>query len=200
MLRAAKSVLSSAALAALTGLGTAAVAPAQSAQPQTFSTLAIKADVVLSPEFCATTMKKGSVWTVKESFAVGENTCPKLETELAKIFTGLSRISKLPEPNDGAADIILVPKFGDIGATMAVGAFSNRELVVVLEWTALDRAGKTLWVQTVQRPRREIRNTDILGARIAQAFEQIIGSCSFPQAAVQERTPHSGHNTIGLSL
>jgi hypothetical protein len=155
MLRAAKSVLSSAALAALTGLGTAAVAPAQSAQPQTFSTLAIKADVVLSPEFCATTMKKGSVWTVKESFAVGENTCPKLETELAKIFTGLSRISKLPEPNDGAADIILVPKFGDIGATMAVGAFSNRELVVVLEWTALDRAGKTLWVQTVQGSARK---------------------------------------------
>ena len=39
-----------------------------------------------------------------------------------------------------------MPKIGDIGATLG----RKRELVIELEWTALDRTGKTLWVRTIQ--------------------------------------------------
>ena len=43
-----------------------------------------------------------------------------------------------------------MPKFVNISATKSLGANSNRELLVLVEWTVKDKAGKTVWVETVE--------------------------------------------------
>ena len=48
------------------------------------------------------------------------------------------------------AQAILMPKFVDVSATKTLGAFSTRELTVLLEWTVKDKSGRTVWIETVQ--------------------------------------------------
>jgi hypothetical protein len=50
----------------------------------------------------------------------------------------------------GSAQVVLEPKFADVGATQKAFAFSKRELVVLIEWTARDQAGKVVWLDTIQ--------------------------------------------------
>lgn len=112
--------------------------------------LPIKAALVLTPEFCATKIKpKGSALT-KEwgSFDVGKAACEQLEPALKEAFSNLTRVDALPAPQ--AAQLLLLPRIVDVNATTAMGAFSNREMVIVLEWTAKDPAGNTVWLETVQ--------------------------------------------------
>jgi len=124
-----------------------AQAPAQPAPTK----LKLKAELVLTQDFCTSEMKRGNGWTtVKEKFPIGEKLCPLLETELPSLFVSMKKSEQIPAPNATDADVILFPKVGDIGATEKTWAHSKRELVVVIEWTALDRNGKTLWVQTIQ--------------------------------------------------
>ena len=123
------------------------VASSQSAPPK----LKLNVELVLTSDFCTAEMKRGNGLTsVKEKFPVGEKLCPGLVSQLPAIFASLKKVDQIPALNTSTADIILVPKVGDIGATQKTLAFSKRELVVILEWTALNREGKTLWVSTVQ--------------------------------------------------
>ena len=123
--------------------GMRAPATAQSVPPK----LNLKADLVLTTAFCSAEMKRGNGWTTaKERFPVGEQLCPLLAADLPSLFASMEKSDKVPAPNTTDADVILVPKIGDIGATMG----RKQELVVVLEWTALDRAGRPLWVQTIE--------------------------------------------------
>jgi hypothetical protein len=106
--------------------------------------LKLNAELVLSPEFCSSEFKRGNGWTAaKERYPVGAKLCPVLEAELPALFLSMKKSEQVPAPNATNADVILVPKIQDISATM-------KELVVEVEWTALDRAGKTLWVQAIQ--------------------------------------------------
>ena len=112
--------------------------------------LPIKAALVLTPEFCATKIKpKGSALT-KEwgTFEVGKAACEQLEPALKEAFFSLSRVAAPPAAQE--AQLVLLPRIVDVNATTAMGAFSNREMVVVLEWTAKDPAGNTVWLETVQ--------------------------------------------------
>src|SRR5271169_4836922 len=93
--------------------------------------LSLTAALVLTPEFCATVNKKKS-----EKFPVGKTACNELEPVLKGIFTSLTRVDDSSKAGD--AQVVLEPKFADVAATQANIAFSNRELVVQVEWTVRD--------------------------------------------------------------
>jgi hypothetical protein len=84
---------------------------------------------------------------LKETFEVGKIACTDFEPALSNAFSGLRSINDISEAAD--AQIVLLPRFIDVGATTAVTAFSNRELIVILEWTVKDASGKTIWIETV---------------------------------------------------
>ncbi|PYP85810.1 MAG: hypothetical protein DMG65_19925 [Candidatus Angelobacter sp. Gp1-AA117] len=123
--------------------------PAADVKPAT-GKLPFKAALVLTPEFCETKIQpKGSVMT-KEwgSFDVGKVACKELEPALKDVFSSLTRVAAPPAAEE--AQLVLIPKITDVNATTATMAFSNRELVVMIEWTVKDSAGKTVWLETVQ--------------------------------------------------
>jgi hypothetical protein len=124
-----------------------ATAGAQTVSPSD-TKLALRAALVVTPEFCETKFKKGSWATIKETFEVGKIACAELEPALGRIFSSLTRVTE--PPSSGDTQVVLTPRFVDVGATTTIGAFSNRELDVFLEWTAKDMAGKTVWIETVQ--------------------------------------------------
>ena len=79
---------------------------------------------------------------------IGKDACAEVEPALKPIFASLTSMSEAPKTGD--AQLILIPTFADSGATAGRTAFSTRELVVYLQWTAKDKSGKTVWVETVQ--------------------------------------------------
>ena len=110
--------------------------------------LRLKAALVLTPEFCATKTKKGSFVSGKETFEIGKAACTDLEPALKTVFPSLTRVAAVPPPEE--VQVVLLPRFGEVDATRTLGAFSDREMVVLLEWTVTDRSGKTVWIETVQ--------------------------------------------------
>lgn len=140
---------------ALLGLGCPVIAQAQSVPA---SKLNLRAALVLTPEFCATQIKKGTWMSNQERFDVGKAVCSELEPALKQVLTDVTSVDAASAAGD--AQIILTPRFVDVTATQAKIAFSNRELVLLVEWTAKDRSGKTLWLETVQgSARHHIGNT-----------------------------------------
>ena len=122
-------------------------AGAQTASPSD-TKLALRAALVVTPEFCATKFTKGSWATIKETFPVGKIACAELQPALERVFSSLTSVTAAPSSGD--VQVVLVPRFVDVGATTAVTAFSNREMDVFLEWTVKDISGKTVWIETVQ--------------------------------------------------
>lgn len=116
--------------------------------PPSKAKLPLRAAVVLTPEFCATRMTGASKTTTKGGFEIGKAACVELEPVLKEVFASLTAVPEMPKTGD--AQLILIPKFVDVGATTALTAFSNRELDVFLQWTAKDISGTTIWVETVQ--------------------------------------------------
>ncbi len=117
-------------------------------KPPADAPLTLKAALVLTPEFCATKTKTGSFASGKETFEIGKAACAELEPALKGVFSSLTRIAAPPSPEE--TQVVLLPKFGDVDATKTLGAFSDREMVILLEWTVKDRSGKTVWIETVQ--------------------------------------------------
>ena len=74
----------------------------------------------------------------------------ELEPAVSLAFSKLTRVATPPPPGD--ADVVLVPRFVDTGATKSKygASFAKREVVVLLEWTVTDKAGTTVWLETVQ--------------------------------------------------
>ncbi len=116
--------------------------------PSDNSKLALSAEVVLTQEFCSTKTKKGDFVSGKETFEVGKAACAEIEPALKKVFQSLIRVDSVPSAGD--TQVVLLPRFVDVGATRTALAFSNRELVVLVEWTVKDKSGNTLWLETVQ--------------------------------------------------
>ena len=119
------------------------------AAPRADTKLLLKAALVLSPEFCATKTKKGTWGINQETFEIGKAACVELEPALRDAFSNVVSMKEAPAP-ESDAQVVLTPRFVDIGATQKMGAFSDRELVVLVEWTVRDKAGKTVWIETVQ--------------------------------------------------
>jgi hypothetical protein len=136
-------IRSSGILLLLAASGAAALGQSAPQSPK----IAFKTELVLTPAFCATKTKKGSFVSGKETFEIGKAACAELVPALQGTFSNLTRVSA--ESSSGA-DVVLIPKLVDTSATKTLGAFSNREMVVLIEWTAKDASGKTFWVETVQ--------------------------------------------------
>ncbi len=117
-------------------------------QPEAMSKIPIRAELVLSPEFCAT--KKRQSLALKDVLRVGEAACSQLESGLNAVFSSLTRVEKVPAPGASAAEVVLIPKFIDINSTQPLLGSSPRELVILVEWTIQDADGRTIWLQTVQ--------------------------------------------------
>ena len=105
----------------------------------------LNVDLILTPDFCKTPMNWG-----REKFNVGDRLCAALEKPLAGVFGSVHTLDHDPGPNASTADIILVPKIDDVSSTV----HRNMEFVMVLEWTATDPTGKTIWLNTVQASAR----------------------------------------------
>jgi hypothetical protein len=131
----------------LAGLNLFAQTPAASQTAP--NVLALRAELVLSQEFCAT--KKRQSIAIKDVLNVGKAACAQLYEALVPIFTDLKRIEKKSPPGNSSAQITLIPRFADISATQQPFLpSSRRKLVILLEWTIQDSAGHTIWLQTVQ--------------------------------------------------
>jgi len=113
----------------------------------TSSKLPLRVTLVLTPEFCATRMARGSQ-TSKFGFEVGKAACEEFEPTLKEAFASVTTTSEAPKTGD--IQLILIPKFVDVGSTVGMTAFSNRELDVILQWTVKDLSGTTIWIGTVQ--------------------------------------------------
>lgn len=149
------------------------VSHAQETAPASPGKIALSAALVLTPEFCATVKKVGKSMINQEKFPVGKEACKQLEPALAAIFTNLTRVED--SANAGAAQVVLEPKFDDVGATQKAFAFSDRELVLVVEWTVRDQGGKVLWLETVEGSgKRHIGNTFTHGSNLKHIIEDAV--------------------------
>jgi len=122
--------------------GVCIVARSQTAQPAD-QKLNLNVAVVMDQEFCATKIKKNH-----ETFEVGKIACDVFKSALEQSFSSVTGVATDKNPEEAQA--ILMPKFVDVSATKTMGAFSTRELTVLLEWTVKDRSGRTIWIETVQ--------------------------------------------------
>jgi hypothetical protein len=145
--------------------------------------LSLTAALVLTPEFCATVNKKGS-----EKFPVGKTACNELEPVLKGVFASLARVDDSSKAGD--AQLVLEPRFADVGATQKAFAFSNRELVVLLEWTARDQSGKVAWLETVQgSAKRHIGNAFTHGSNLKHIVEESVQDLAEQSAAKMSASP-----------
>lgn len=111
--------------------------------------LSLKAEIVLSHEFCAT--KKRQSIALMDVLNVGKATCTQLFAALTPVFLDLQRVEKAPAAGASSAQLTLIPRFTDINATQQPFLpSSQRKLVILLEWKVQDSAGHTIWLQTVQ--------------------------------------------------
>jgi hypothetical protein len=133
----------------LFGLSIFAQTP-ETSSPSSPTKLALKAQLILSPEFCAT--KKRHSFAAMEVVGVGKAACSQLYPALVGIFSDLQQAENVPAAGSSTAQITLIPRFIDIIATQPpfVPSPSKRKLVVLLEWTVKDTMGRTIWLQTVQ--------------------------------------------------
>ncbi len=149
MLRSRHSLLASTLLLTLLHSVAFTRANAQTTPPSD-TKLSLRAALVLSPEFCATTFKPKGSWATKEmgKYEVGKAACEEFEPALQGAFSNLTRVAAVPPPEE--AQVVLLPRFVDVDASHGASRFSQREMVVLLEWTVKDVAGKTVWIETVQ--------------------------------------------------
>jgi hypothetical protein len=121
--------------------------PAAVAKPAD-TKLALKAALVLTPEFCADKVTQGSFWTNgKTKLFIGKGACVQFEPILSSVFSSLTRIADASAAGD--AQVVLVPRL--VNASIKTGfGYTYAEVVVLLEWTVKDRSGKTVWLETVE--------------------------------------------------
>jgi hypothetical protein len=159
----------------------------QDAQPSG-QPVSVNAALVLTPEFCATKSKKGTWMINQETFPVGKVACQELEPILKTAFTSLKRIQDPSAAGD--AQLILTPRFVDIGATQKTLAFSSRELTVVIEWTARDQSGKTVWLETIEgSAKRHMGNAFTHGSNLKHIVEDSVKDVGEQSVAKLEVSP-----------
>ncbi len=145
--------------------------------------LSLTAALVLTPEFCSTVNKKGS-----EKFPVGKDACAELAPALQGVFTSLVQVDDSSKA--GGAQLVLEPKFTNVGATQRAFAFSNRELVVLVEWTVRDQSGKVVWIETVQgSAKRHIGNAFTHGSNLKHITEDSVQDMAEQSAASMSSAP-----------
>ena len=151
--------------------------------PPAAQKLSLTAALVLTPEFCATVDKKK-----REKFPVGKTACTELPPVLKGIFTSLTQVDDPAKAGD--AQVVLQPKFAEVGATEKAFAFSDRELVVMVEWTVRDQSGKAIWIETVQgSAKRHIGNAFTYGSNLKHIVEDSVQDMAEQSAAKMAASP-----------
>ena len=159
------------------------LAPAQEQTQPAPQKLSLTAALVLTPEFCDTVNKKGH-----EKFNVGKAACAELEPALKGIFASLTRVEDSSKAGD--AEVVLEPKFADVGTTQKNFAFSNRELVVLVEWTVRDQSGKAIWIDTAQgSAKRHMGNAFTYGSNKKHILEDSVRDMAEQSAAKMSSSP-----------
>jgi hypothetical protein len=150
--------------------------------------LPLRAALVLTPEFCATKTQKGDFFSGRETFKIGKVACAELEPALSPIFSGLTVVSAASSSAD--AQVVLLPRFVDVGATRTVWAFSNREMVVLLEWTVKDTSGKTVWIETVEgSAKRHMGNAFTHGKNLKRIVQDSVRDAAEQSASKMSSAP-----------
>jgi hypothetical protein len=114
----------------ITSLGQTAPPPDQK--------LALRAALILTPEFCATTSPTGA-----GKFNSGQAACADLEPALGNVFSVVTSVATdSPWESSLGKDvgIVLRPRIAEV-------RFQPSEMLVVLEWSAFTSSGKMIWVQ-----------------------------------------------------
>lgn len=142
MLKSSDTSLTSVLFLAMFLHGACAASHCQTPQPAN-QKLDLNAMLVMDPEFCTTKIKKNH-----EVFEVGRAACDAFKSALDQGFSNVTIAEKDAEGAD--AQVVLLPQFVDVSATKTMGAFSTRELTVLLAWKVKDRSGRTIWLETVQ--------------------------------------------------
>ena len=152
----------------------------------TLSKLPLTAELVLSHELCST---KTGHHLNGDVLSIGKAVCPQLQAKLSKVFLNLVRIDKLPAAGHTSAQVVLIPKFVDISATQPLLGSSQQELVIVLEWTVQDAAGKTIWLQTIQGSSQHKRGWIITPNRRTELIEGAAGDLALSSAMKMSTAP-----------
>lgn len=151
--------------------------------PQAPHKLSLIAVVVLTPEFCATVNKQGN-----EKFEIGKASCKVLEPALQNAFSKIVQVSD--ESKAGDAQVVLEPRFADTTTTHKAFAFSSRELMVGVEWTARDSSGKVLWIETVQgTAKRHMGNAFTYAHNQKKILEESVQDMADQSAAIMSSAP-----------
>ena len=158
--------------------------------------VSLNAALVLTPEFCATKSKKGTWMINQETFPVGKVACQELEPIIKTAFTSLKRVEDSSAA--GSSQLVLTPRFVDIGATQKALAFSNRELTVVIEWTARDPSGKTIWIETIEgSAKRHMGNAFTHGSNVKRIVEGSVKDAAEQAVAKLEASPEISKLAVG---
>jgi hypothetical protein len=99
--------------------------------------LALKAALVLTPEFCATKVN---------GFEIGKAACAELEPALKGVFSSL--ITAATAPSVESAQIVLLPRIVAVRETLQ--GRHGFEVIVTLEWNVKDTSGRIVWIDSVQ--------------------------------------------------
>jgi len=165
---------------------------AKAAEPPA-AKLQLRAALILTPDFCATKWTTGNGWTSnKENYTVGQAACEFLEPALKNSFSTLTRLEAVPPSSD--AQVILQPKILKGDATKG----RKREMVILLEWTVTDTAGKTVWLQTVQGTATHKRGTFKVGKNfkllLAAAVQDAADESARQMSAAPELKSFAGNH------
>jgi hypothetical protein len=83
------------------------------------------------------------------NYALGEAICAYSERVAGAAFAGFVRTDGASPGPVSETDAVLRPRLADISESGHTWSWSKVEIVIVIEWAALDREGNTLWVKTV---------------------------------------------------
>jgi hypothetical protein len=126
------------------------------AQPSapTDAKLSLNAALVLTSDLCVPLAKVrygGMTYDISAQemeVRVRHAACAALEGGLREVLANVTRVDA--ESSLGDAQVALVPRIANVNKTRPANGFKKTELVVILEWKAKDKLGKTVWIETVQ--------------------------------------------------
>lgn len=111
---------------------------------------ALETVLVLTPELCKTEWKlQGNWFSASEKFKFGELICPAAEAVAQQSFEKYTKAAAPPPVADAPGKITLQLRFVSADVTKTATAFGKRKMVLLVEWTATDAAGKAFWTQTI---------------------------------------------------
>src|ERR1017187_93630 len=125
--------------------------------PSADTKLALKAALVLTPEFCGSKASQGVFWTTgKETYFIGKVACAEFEPTLKDAFSSLVRIADASSGGD--AQVLFLPRLVNVSKTASQFGKATTDMVVSFEWTVKDLSGKTVWIETVQGHAQDSRH------------------------------------------